>query len=105
MAQFTVHRNAEPTNRSTVPFLLDVQSDLLSELSTRAVVPLYTAAAMKGRVTRTLTPQFEIEGRQVVMVTPQIAGVALKMLGPAVGSLAAERAAILAALDLLITGI
>ncbi len=105
MAQFTVHRNPESGSRATVPFLLDVQSDLLSELGTRAVVPLYTAAAMKGRIARTLTPQFEVEGRQVVMVTPQLAGVALKVLGPAVGSLAAERNTIVAALDLLITGI
>lgn len=105
MAQFTVHRNPEAGSRATVPFLLDVQSDLLSELGTRVVVPLYTAAAMKGRVTRTLTPQFEVEGRQVVMVTPQIAGIALKMLGPEAGSLATERNTIVAALDLLITGI
>lgn len=105
MAQFTVHRNPGANSRAAVPFLLDVQSDLLSDLGTRAVVPLYAAAAMKGRVTRTLTPQFEIEGRQVVMVTPQIAGIALKMLGPAVGNLAAERDTIVAALDLLITGI
>lgn len=105
MAQFTVHRNPEAASRATVPYLLDVQSDLLADLGTRAVVPLYTAVAMKGRVTRTLTPQFEVEGRQVVMVTPQIAGVTLKHLGPAVGSLAAERGLIIAALDLLITGI
>lgn len=105
MAQFSVHRNPEGASRTAVPYLLDVQSDLLSGLGTRAVVPLYTAAAMKGRVTRTLTPQFEVEGRQVVMVTPQIAGVALRHLGPVVGSLATERDVIVAALDLLITGI
>ena len=105
MAQFSVHRNPAAASRATVPYLLDVQSDLLSGLGTRAVVPLYTAAAMKGRITRTLTPQFEVEGRPVVMVTPQIAGVALKHLGAEVGSLESQRGLIIAALDLLITGI
>jgi toxin CcdB len=49
MPQFAVHRNTNPATRSSVPFLLDVQSDLIEELGTRVVVPLYTVAAMKGK--------------------------------------------------------
>jgi toxin CcdB len=40
MAQFTVYRNKNPQTRSTVPFLLDIQNDLLDDLETRVVVPL-----------------------------------------------------------------
>ncbi|MGH8711698.1 MAG: CcdB family protein, partial [Burkholderiales bacterium] len=40
MAQFDVYRNANPATRARIPYLLDVQSDLLEPLTTRVVVPL-----------------------------------------------------------------
>lgn len=105
MPQFAVYKNTNSATKAAVPFLLDVQSDLLAELGTRVVVPLYTASAMKGKILKTLTPTFEIEGRQYVMVTPQMAGIAKKQLGTQVAELSAQRNEIIAALDLLITGI
>lgn len=57
------------------------------------------------KILKTLTPTFEIEGRQYVMVTPQLAGIAKKQLGTRVAELSAQRNEIIAALDLLITGI
>lgn len=105
MPQFAVHRNANSATKSAVPYLLDVQSDLIESLSTRVVVPLYPAAAMKGKTLRTLTPSFEIDGKQYVMVTPQLAGIPKKLLGAKVADLSTRRDEILAALDLLITGI
>lgn len=60
---------------------------------------------MKGRLIRTLTPVFEIDGRQYAMITPQLAGVARKQIGAKVADLAMHRAEIVAAMDLLITGI
>jgi len=98
-------KNTNSATKAAVPFLLDVQSDLIAELGTRVVVPLLTASAMKGKILKTLTPTFEIEGRQYVMVTPQLAGIAKKQLGTRVAELSAQRDEIIAALDLLITGI
>jgi toxin CcdB len=105
MPQFTVHRNLSPATKAAVPFLLDVQSDFIAELGTRVVVPLHTAVSMKGKTIRTLTPVLEVEGKNVVMVTPQLAGIPKKSLGPAVCDLSVYRDEIIAALDLLITGI
>ncbi|NQD92287.1 CcdB family protein [Pseudomonas sp. CrR25] len=105
MPQFAVHKNTNSVTKAAVPFLLDVQSDLIAELGTRVVVPLYTATAMKGKVLRTLTPTFEIEGEQYVMVTLQLAGIAKRQLGAHVADLSAQRNEIIAALDMLITGI
>lgn len=105
MPQFAVHKNTNAATKATVPFLLDVQSDLISELATRVVVPLYTATAMKGKTLRTLMPTFEIDDKQYVMVTPQLAGIATRQLGAQVADLSAQRNEITAALDLLITGI
>lgn len=105
MPQFAVYRNTNPATRAAVPLLLNVQSDLLAELGTRVVVPLYTATAMQGKTLRTLTPLCEIEGEAYLMMTPQMAGIARKQLGAVVADLSAQRDEIIAALDLLITGI
>jgi len=105
MAQFFVHKNTNPDTKGSVPYLLNVQSDLIEDLATRVVVPLYPANVMKGRTLKTLTPIFAIDGKQYVMVTPQLAGVSKKSLGTAVADLSAKRDEIIAALDLLITGI
>jgi toxin CcdB len=105
MPQFAVHKNLNRETKRAVPYLLDVQSDLLSELGTRVVMPLYPAAAMKGKTFKTLTPIFEINGRSFAAITPQLAGISKKALGPAVADLSAHRAEIVAALDVLITGI
>lgn len=105
MAQFSVHRNPNPATKSTIPLLLDIQSDLVAELGTRVVVPLCPASAMKGKIINTLMPIFEVEGKQYVMLTPQLAGIANKQMGARVADLAHQRDAIVAALDLLITGI
>jgi len=105
MPQFTVHRNTNPASRTTVPYLLNVQSDLIEDLRTRVVAPLYPAAAMKGKTIRTLMPSFDVEGKQYVMMTPQLAGIPKKLLGASVADLSGKRDEIIAALDLLITGI
>jgi toxin CcdB len=105
MAQFGVHRNPNPQTRAQVPFLLDVQSDLLADLDTRVVVPLCPASAMKGKLVKTLMPLFQIDGKSYAMLTPQLAGIGRKRMGAKVADLAGHRNEIIAALDLLFTGI
>jgi toxin CcdB len=105
MAQFDVYRNANPASRAPVPYLLDVQSDLLDPLATRVVVPLCKPEVLKGKLAERLNPVFQVEGGRVVMLTPELAGVSKKILRERVGNLSSERHAIIAALDLLITGI
>lgn len=52
-----------------------------------------------------LTPIFEIAGDRHIMLTPQLAGISRSELGTKIANLAHCREAIIAALDLLITGI
>lgn len=104
MAQFDVCRNSNLESSRVIPYLLDVQSDLLEVLATRVVVPLVLATEM-GKVANTLNPQFEIEGVCVVMSAPEIAGVPCRVLGEKIVSLQSRRGEIIAALDLLFTGI
>jgi toxin CcdB len=103
MAQFDVHRNPDARSRRIIPYLLVVQSDLLSDLTTCAVVPLVDAAHFGKPATR-LNPVFDIEKARVVMSTAEIAGVPRRALGRLAGSLAPQRDAIVAAIDFLILG-
>jgi toxin CcdB len=54
MAQFTVHQNKNPHTRSSIPFLLDIQNDLLRDLETRVVVPLRPARPRGAGATRAM---------------------------------------------------
>ena len=105
MAQFDVYRNSNPATRARVPYLLDVQSDLLETLATRVVVPLCKPEVLRGKPAERLNPVFEVEGRKMILLTPELAGVSRKALSERIANLAHRRDAIIAALDLVITGI
>ena len=104
MAQFDVCLNPNPDTHKSIPYLLDVQADLLDALVTRVVVPLVLAEEM-GLAAKYLNPQFKIKGVAVVMSTAELAGIPNRSLGDKVTSLKSKRDEIIAALDLLFTGI
>lgn len=105
MHQFTVCENANPASRKLYPYLLNVQSDLIEETETRVVIPLHPVGRGGEPVMSSLSPVLDIAGRQHVLMTPLIAGVGLARLGRPVADLSQERPIIMAALDLLISGI
>jgi toxin CcdB len=98
-----VHTNPGES-ASYAPYLLDVQADLLSELDTRVVVPLIRADAFGRRVNR-LHPEFHVADQRLVMATHLIAALRRSMLGPKVASLQAQYDEIVAAVDVLLSGI
>jgi toxin CcdB len=102
MAQFDVYRNPSPDAKE-IPYLLDVQSDLLAGVTTRIVVPLFHTKKF-GRPARRLNPIFEIEGHAVVMSTVELAGVLPSALGARVSSLSDRRDEIRDALDFAFQG-
>ena len=104
MAQFDVYLNPSAATRKLIPYLLDVQADLLDTLATRVVVPLILAEEM-GLAAKHLNPQFKIKGVAVVMSTAELAGVPNRSLGDKVTTLKSKRDEIIAALDMLFTGI
>jgi toxin CcdB len=103
MAQFTVYRNKSQRTKSTFPFLVDVQSDLLERLQTRVVIPL-TKSAIAKKPMSNLMPILKFDGETYVLMTPQLAGVAQTDLGAPTGSLAEQRQVIVAAIDFLLKG-
>ena len=76
--------------------------DFIFEIA--SVIPLVAITEMNKPAKR-LNPQFEIEGKPVVMSTAELAGIPRRALGEKAGTLRERRAEIVAALDLLFTGI
>jgi toxin CcdB len=105
MPQFSVHKNKNPKTRNAYPYLVDVQSDLLSDLGTRVVVPLVKRTASTKKPIKSLMPIVRIDGHEFVMMVPRLAGIATGDLGAPVANLAQHRGEVVAALDFLITGI
>lgn len=100
MAQFDVYANANMETKERVPYLLDIQHDLLDGLSTRVVIPL--VVGMKP-VTH-LNPVFVVDGQKVSLSTAEMSGVPLRVLGAKVTSLEKLRQEIIGAVDFLVTG-
>ncbi|MCK9201268.1 MAG: CcdB family protein [Gallionella sp.] len=103
MAQFDVYLNPHPSTNKTIPYFLNVQSDLLDSLNTRVIVPLVRAEEMNQSI-KNLHPTFKIKGEAVVMSTAELAGLPVRALGDKVASLKNKRDEIIAALDLVFTG-
>ena len=102
MARFHVYLNRDDDPGSP-PLLLDVQSDLLSHLPTRVVVPLMPEARFPI-VHRRLHPILMVDGKPFVMVTTAIIGIDARLLGREVGSLEAAHSTIVDALDFVFQG-
>jgi len=84
-------------------YLVDVQSDLLSNLPNRMVIPLFSDPRLPV-IFRDLNPRFEVAGNLVVLMTQELASIQKRYLQRPVGSLADHRDDITRALDILFTG-
>ena len=102
MAQFDLFEN--PRSK-TYPFLLDVQADLLRSLASRVVVPLAPVTRLRGKPLTRLNPLVSIAGRQYAAMFQELAAIPTKALRAPVGDLRSRRPELIAALDLLFTGV
>jgi toxin CcdB len=103
MQQFDVVENLNPISRSRYPFALLLQHSRVSSTGTLVVAPLTVSNPALGR-TR-LHPAVSISGRPHVVLIEELAAVQRRLLGRVVVSAEPNRYAIIAALDLLFTGI
>lgn len=61
--------------------VVDVQSDLLNPTNTRVVVPLIPSPDLTGAQPGRLTPGFEVEGREFMLLPLQMAAIPLREMG------------------------
>lgn len=101
--QCDVYRN-DQDRTGHIPYLLDVQADLLADLETRVVIPLIQVQAFGRRASR-LHPVFAVEKHRVVMATHLIAAVRRQSLGATITSLADQRDIVISAIDVLWSGV
>lgn len=102
MPQFDVFRNPRG---GLYPLLLDIQAEVLSQLETRVVVPLAERARYGARPITRVNPLATIAGTEYVLVFQELAAIPRSALGERLASLDSQRPALIAAIDLLFTGI
>ena len=105
MTQFTLYKNKNQKTKSTYPYLLDVQANLLEGLQTRVVAPLTKATALQKKAIKHVTPLISFDGEKYLLLIPQLSGIAKADLGTRAGELNRYRDEIVAALDFLFLGI
>jgi len=89
--------------RGTTPYVVDVQSEFLSHLDSRMVIPILPKANVQQSIAG-LHPLVEIGGDRHVLVTHQLTSILKRDLKHPVASLAEHRDEITRALDILLTG-
>nr|WP_315252889.1 CcdB family protein [uncultured Duganella sp.] len=99
MARFDIYGNTGK-NRSKVPFLLDIQSNVISGLATRIVIPLRPLSLLPSvHLPTDIFPMIDIDDKQYFLDTPQLGAIPLAELKNKVGSARNRQAAIQGALD------
>jgi toxin CcdB len=101
--QFDLVENLNLDGRRQYPFLLILQHDRVSSMAGVVVAPLVQATpALAGS---RLHPQVVVAGRSYFVFIEDLAAIPKSTLGRVVGSAEPNRYQIVAALDLLFTGI
>jgi toxin CcdB len=100
--QFDVVPNPETAEAGQRPFLVVLQSNLVSGLLSTIVAPLIPRERMAGA--DRLNPLVMIDGREYWLATHELFAVDRRLLRTGVANLESRRDAIIAALDLLFIG-
>jgi toxin CcdB len=102
MGQFDVYKHSAGTSFS---LLLDIQADELARIDGRVVVPMVARKRYGAKPIPRLNPLATIGATEYVLLFHDLAAVPKNVLGERVGSLAQRRTDLVAALDLLFTGV
>lgn len=99
MARFDIYANPGRNHRN-IPYLIDVQSNVISGLATRVVVPLRPLAEFSPvTLPPDLFPLIVIDGEDYVLDTPQLGAIPAHELKTRIASAREDQFDIQAALD------
>lgn len=99
MARFDVYRYSD-----AVPFVVDVQADLLAELKTRTVIPLLPQNQARQEQMPKLKPAIKVKGKNYVLMTTDIGTLRSSELKEPIENIEEQRQTIVEALDFLFQG-
>jgi toxin CcdB len=101
--QFDVVPNPDADDAASRPYLLILQSDLVSGLRSTVVAPLVPHDQLKGA--QRMNPIFSINGSDYWLATHELFAVEQRVLKSGIVNLGDQHSAIMAALDFIFTGI
>ena len=101
--QFDVFRNPDAETSGTHPYLIVLQSDAIFDIDSCVVAPLISARTIK--LFERLLPRVFVDGTQYVVAIPDMAAIPTGEIGAPVANLETDRDKLLAAIDLIFTGI
>ncbi|HHR5911079.1 TPA: CcdB family protein [Providencia alcalifaciens] len=86
------------------PYLLDVQSNIIDDLTTRLIIPLFDTRHLQTSLPIRLNPIIDIEGQPFVLMTHLMSAISKSMLGKEIICIEYQRDKIKSAIDLLVNG-
>ncbi|AXK81652.1 plasmid maintenance protein CcdB [Pseudolabrys taiwanensis] len=102
LRQFDIVVNPDAQEAQIRPYLVILQSNLLSGLASIIVAPLIARERMAGA--QRLNPIVTVAGREYWLATHELFAVDRRVLRAAVGSISERRDSIIAAIDLIFLG-
>jgi len=103
MAQFDVYANPMLDQRERIPFWLDLQSDHISQLDSRVIIPLRTLQSMGPRI-EGLQPMVTVGNLNLCADVPAVASFPSRLLKNPQACISGQQHELIAALDYLISG-
>jgi toxin CcdB len=102
--QYDVYDNPSPRMRDQYPCVVDIQSDLLSSLATRMVVPLAVTTLAAHDVPRQLCPVIVVRGKNLMLVSFEAAPLGRRLLKNKLASVKHRASDIITAMDAMVRG-
>ena len=103
--QFDIYENPSPRLRDVYPFVVDVQSNLLSALATRMVVPLAVTSLAAKDLPYRLCPMITVNNMPLMLVPFEAAPLDKRLLKKEIASVLERSHEIIAAMDSVLSGI
>ena len=104
VAQYDVYPNPSRSAQLGIPMVVVVQSDLLESLGTRLVVPLATAE-FAGPTPEKLCPMMTVQGQRLRALAHFAAPLPARQLKKRIDNIALQANVLVAALDVVLTGV
>lgn len=104
MAYLDVYPNPNKAAARQLPYLVEIQAELLGSLPTAVVVPLGLPGVVDHTPVLRLNPMVSMDGTQYLLLTQELAAIHRRQLKPCLGNLSAYRNDIITAIDFLFTG-
>ncbi len=104
MAQFDVYSNPSSSAQDGIPYVVVVQSDLLEALATRLVIPL-ASHDFADKTPEKLCPTIMVKGQTLRALAHYAAPLPARSLRKALGNVSAQSDALIAALDVVLSGV